>query len=303
MAYRKQNPHSSSAISSILNQGATYNERRAGNRNLQNHMNKNARAIREMEAKNREAKENASKKGDDPWKMEKFKNVKSKVFQQGDRQNSSRSQNSSRNSSRAASAEDSARRRSYLRRGANEVLQNKQKEIRIKRAQDASKDEAEYAKAREIKKDAVPRRGEVNRLAERRDKNFIAGNRMDAVEAAPKQTTRKKEESKHEEFGKVPAYLQQRNAEWKKQEEERLANMPDPDCPPGMILMPEAERLETLHTLQENEQEVRNQLDRMPLVVQVPSMVRKQKALEAKLREIEQAKKIFERPKVYIADS
>eukprot|EP00638_Chattonella_subsalsa_P015076 CAMPEP_0117854270 /NCGR_PEP_ID=MMETSP0949-20121206/24220_1 /TAXON_ID=44440 /ORGANISM="Chattonella subsalsa, Strain CCMP2191" /LENGTH=282 /DNA_ID=CAMNT_0005702897 /DNA_START=102 /DNA_END=950 /DNA_ORIENTATION=+ len=282
MAYRKQNPHSSSAISSILNQGATYNERRAGNRNLQNHMNKNARAIREMEAKNREAKENASKKGDDPWKMEKFKNVKSKVFQQGDRQNSSRSQNSSRNSSRAASAEDSARRRSYLRRGANE---------------------AEYAKAREIKKDAVPRRGEVNRLAERRDKNFIAGNRMDAVEAAPKQTTRKKEESKHEEFGKVPAYLQQRNAEWKKQEEERLANMPDPDCPPGMILMPEAERLETLHTLQENEQEVRNQLDRMPLVVQVPSMVRKQKALEAKLREIEQAKKIFERPKVYIADS
>lgn len=45
-------------------------------------------------------------------------------------------------------------------------------------------------------------------------------------------------------------YLMTRKAEWAQMEEEKLKNIPDPDCPLGHAIMPESERLETLNRLQ-----------------------------------------------------
>lgn len=41
-----------------------------------------------------------------------------------------------------------------------------------------------------------------------------------------------------------------RQEEWEREETRRKAEAPDPSCPPGMKLMPEDERLETLKQLQ-----------------------------------------------------
>jgi len=78
-------------------------------------------------------------------------------------------------------------------------------------------------------------------------------------------------------------------------------NRPDEDCPTGMQLMPDHERLETLQILQTSLDDAKNTLFRMPLTVQTITATKKKNALEAKLREIEDAMKIFSRPKVYIA--
>jgi len=310
MARVTKTDHTGAAVASILNQGQTYRERMAGNRSLPNHLNNHVKAIKEMEAKNREAKEN-ERPPPEPWKMEKFKNVQSRVWQNKGSGSFSEGTASNRpgsghlNSSREGSRSNSAKeqRREFLRRGANEVLQQKQKDIRVQRAQEVGKEsDGDYAQAKEIKKMAVPRHTEINTLAERSDRNFISSNRAENIQAAPKKVKDEPVDVKHTSFGKVPAYLEQRKEQWQRAEQERLANMPDPDCPPGMVLMPEEERLETLRILAQNEKEVRDQLDRMPLKIEIPSQVRKQKALDDKLKEIEEAKKIFNRPKVYVAD-
>lgn len=76
--------------------------------------------------------------------------------------------------------------------------------------------------------------------------------------------------------------------------------MPDKDCPPGMTLMPESERLDTLRVLEGNEREIQQALFKMPLQITTPSQKKRKEALEAKLQEIESAKKIFSRAKVYV---
>ena len=45
--------------------------------------------------------------------------------------------------------------------------------------------------------------------------------------------------------------LLERKEEWKKQEEERLASVPDPTVPPGHIVMSTSDRLKTLDTLKQ----------------------------------------------------
>lgn len=45
--------------------------------------------------------------------------------------------------------------------------------------------------------------------------------------------------------------LKERQNQWKLEEEERLAKVPDPSIPPGHTLMPTDERLKTLKVLRE----------------------------------------------------
>ena len=61
------------------------------------------------------------------------------------------------------------------------------------------------------------------------------------------------------------------------------------------------ERLETLRVLNESETLTKNELFSMPLTVQTLAHKKKKNALEAKLKEIEDAVKIFNRPKVFIS--
>ena len=47
--------------------------------------------------------------------------------------------------------------------------------------------------------------------------------------------------------------LKERQGEWRKEEERRKANAPDPSIPPGHTLMPAAERRKTLDMLKDSE--------------------------------------------------
>ncbi|CAI8058352.1 Enkurin domain-containing protein 1, partial [Geodia barretti] len=64
------------------------------------------------------------------------------------------------------------------------------------------------------------------------------------------QLQRKRDEDfSHHQKGKLPQYLVSRRLQWKKAEEERLANRPDPSVPPGHTLMSSKERRHTLDVL------------------------------------------------------
>lgn len=133
------------------------------------------------------------------------------------------------------------------------------------------------------------------------EKDFIRENALEAIHTRAGREDEPEEEEHKRSFGKVPEYLVRRKLERAAEEakarelEERTRG-----CPPGMMVMPEAERLETLGALQDSYEEVKKQLGRMPLVIETRSQIRRQEALEAKLQEIEDAIKIFSRPKVFV---
>lgn len=102
-------------------------------------------------------------------------------------------------------------------------------------------------------------------------------------------------------FGRIPKYLLERKEQWAREEEERRLNAPDPDCPSGMMLLDEDERLRTLRVLRKSLDEARLQMNYLPLRIETPSQIRRKNVLEAKLQEIEDAIKVFDRSKVYVA--
>ena len=56
---------------------------------------------------------------------------------------------------------------------------------------------------------------------------------MSHLEDLKKKSEESWESYKKQQWGKVPQYLVDRKEAWKKAEEERIKNIPDPDCPPG----------------------------------------------------------------------
>ncbi|PVD38218.1 hypothetical protein C0Q70_00829 [Pomacea canaliculata] len=102
------------------------------------------------------------------------------------------------------------------------------------------------------------------------------------------------------EFGEVPKYLKHRKEQWKRNEEERIANTPDPSMPPGHRALPENERRETLDLLKKREQELLKELASLPIGVDTARVRNKRKEIEGKLAELEEAVKIFARPKVFV---
>lgn len=108
------------------------------------------------------------------------------------------------------------------------------------------------------------------------------------------------EEYKKHRKGEVPSYLKNRQQQWKKDEEERIANTPDPSVPEGHRVLPESERKETLALLKKNQQDLVNKLGSLPLRTDTFRMRSCKQELEAKLAEMEEAIKIFSRPKVFV---
>lgn len=120
------------------------------------------------------------------------------------------------------------------------------------------------------------------------------------TEALESLNKKREEDFQKHKVGELPKYLQSRKEQWKKEEEERIANMPDVALPPGHKMMPEEERLQTLQILQSNEKELVKKLSALPLRNDT-FWVRSQKIeLEKQLKETEEALKIFTRSKVFV---
>ncbi|NWR57694.1 ENKD1 protein, partial [Bucorvus abyssinicus] len=123
---------------------------------------------------------------------------------------------------------------------------------------------------------------------------------LQALAELLEQRHREQEEYNTKQKGHVPQYLLERKELWRRQTEERLRNLPDPDMPPGHTLMPEGQRLETLGNLKQSQEQLVKDLVMLPVRADTLSVQKRREDLERKLSQIEEAIKIFSRPKVFI---
>lgn len=100
--------------------------------------------------------------------------------------------------------------------------------------------------------------------------------------------------------GHVPHYLLERRDLWRKEAEARQRSQPDPSMPPGHTLMPENQRLETLNNLLQSQSQLLRELVLLPAGADSLRAQGHRAELDRKLVQIEEAIKIFSRPKVFV---
>jgi hypothetical protein len=250
------------------------------------HIKENRMEIVDIQAKRREEREENLKRQKELYKLSQFREVQPRVYHVEDREDSERQKNDSflqKNASHMRQQE----------RAMNNRMERQMYEARLE-------EDRQYLK-RNSRKGSVPRATEVGRLAPRSDTDFVNRNKVKAITMAPPPDAPEDAPTKHQSYGEVPLYLQERRLMWEIEEEEKMRRAPDPSCPPGMKLMPEEERVGTLDVLSQSKEETTRALQRMPFVLETPSQRKRQNDLEMKLREIDHAISLFSRPKVYVA--
>ena len=104
-------------------------------------------------------------------------------------------------------------------------------------------------------------------------------------------------------YGRVPAYLRERKLEMLAARRDAEAAERAAHIPPGMRVLPEEERLETLEILRVNRADVEEKLRALPIAKTDSQTLRRRKSeLEARLAEIEDAQKVFERKTVLVRE-
>ena len=258
---------------------------------IKDHMKENVMIMREAEARSRDLRELARQPEKELYKLAQFRDVSARVFEEKPESN---------RMTRQASDGDFLQKGVAERRREDHALEG-----RIKRAElDRKMDDARHLADRPStpRKNSVPKATDLAKLDDRSNADFITRNKVKAVSMVPNQVVDKASgAARHQNFGKVPNYLEQRKAQWEEEKEEIRRRAPDPNCPKGMCLMSEEERLDTLDVLRASKVEALKQLQALPFVIETPSLIRKQQLLENKLREIENALNLFNKPKVYIA--
>jgi len=251
------------------------------------HMSENRAIIKNVQTKNREDREKLAQPPREDYKLSQFKDVEARVFDEP-----KQSELAGKYQGSFITKGSAAEREEKLRSEAREKRQE------IEKMLSEARDNKQVVSPR---KSSVPKADEVVALAPRNRADFINKNKANADKLQPPQRKGDDMPSRHEAFGRVPDYLEKRNAQKAEAEEQRRLNAPDPNCPPGMTLMPEGERVETVRTLEASLEEVNRQLQKLPFVIETYSIQKRHDALETKLKEIERALTIFNRPKVYVA--
>ncbi|XP_019311113.2 enkurin domain-containing protein 1 isoform X1 [Panthera pardus] len=100
--------------------------------------------------------------------------------------------------------------------------------------------------------------------------------------------------------GHVPHYLLQRRDLWQREAEARQHSQPDPAMPPGHTCMPENQRLETLSNLLQSQSQLLRELVLLPAGADSLRAQGHHAELDQKLVQVEEAIKIFSRPKVFV---
>ena len=204
------------------------------------HMKENRKQLKEFQTKNKDMLEASHHEPEPLYKLSQFQNIDSRVFEE---------------STKAPYREGLEG--EFLRKGQSENRQNDlivNSKMTREQMQKKLNDESNAANANGCnspRKASVPH--ETAKL-HHRNTDYINRNKSEAVSvmkmADMKKTHVKNEDApRHESFGKVPTYLEDRKSQWAAEEEYRRINAPDPDCPRGMVVMPEAERVDTLNTL------------------------------------------------------
>eukprot|EP00238_Polyblepharides_amylifera_P004163 CAMPEP_0196594920 /NCGR_PEP_ID=MMETSP1081-20130531/79661_1 /TAXON_ID=36882 /ORGANISM="Pyramimonas amylifera, Strain CCMP720" /LENGTH=273 /DNA_ID=CAMNT_0041919323 /DNA_START=25 /DNA_END=846 /DNA_ORIENTATION=+ len=138
--------------------------------------------------------------------------------------------------------------------------------------------------------------------------NYIQQNMLQARNVAKKEPVKKElpkisdavPTKKHGDFGKVPSYLKERKNELADVEARRRAAAEAEDVPEGMRLLPDDERLRTLKQLEETKKQVDLDWQKLPFNIETPGQIRHKQSLDTRLKEVEDAIKIFSRKKVFV---
>jgi hypothetical protein len=266
-----------------------------------NHMKDNLKELRSAQDRMRMKREEDAVPQKPLYKLPQFQGVESRLYNvpMSGKENSYQRRGSFDDSADQGNSE-----KAFLTRGQSEL--RREEIMREKRAIRAEVDrqleeERLLNEQLETRKAPAPKRNEVALLKPPSNADFITRNKLTAMTLEPQRKGSQDEIHRHEEFGRVPQYLEERKAQWQEEEEDRRRRLPDPDCPAGMMLMSEEERRGTLSVLEQSREEAMQQLRRLPFVIETPSMRKKQEMLENKLREIDRALGIFSKPKVYVA--
>lgn len=253
-------------------------------------MKENVRELRQAQRELRERREEESRPAKELYKLSQFKDVESRLYDTSDRL------------TRRPSMES----KDFLTKGVSEsrrdqlALESRMQRLELERKMEEAK---QYSAAKPVtpRKEGIPKEKAV--LAPPTNTDFVSRNKVKAMTMVARHhdDDRERDSARHEEFGRVPEYLEERKARWAEQEAERRRNAPDPNCPPGMCLMPDEERRNTLEVLQRSREEAMSQLRRMPFIIETPTQKKRQEMLESKLREIDNAIGIFSKEKVYVA--
>lgn len=278
-----------------------------------NHMKDNYQNLKVIQDKNRERRDEEMNNQKELYKLSQFRDVGARVFEPVPTARSSK--NLSENHEgvflirgaaerrREELAEESRMRRKEVEDSLNEARMYSN-ELPPTLPSNHRGDSGGGNRGLSPRKQSVPRADEIQSIPTRPPQDFIHKNKRSQVERKNSDNLHRSDsnsDTRHEAYGRVPDYLVNRKNEWAEIEEERRRNAPDPNCPKGMCLMPEDERQATLSTLRDSYQECLRQLERMPFVIETPSAKRRKEELENKLREIEKAIDIFNKPKVYVA--
>eukprot|EP00798_Chlamydomonas_sp_ICE-L_P005389 gene5389-5611_t len=130
-------------------------------------------------------------------------------------------------------------------------------------------------------------------------RNFLKANRLSAGAAPPRVLPSARDDQQKyltkKDYGRVPSYLLDRKVAMQERMEEEQRSKEAANVPPGMRLMAEEERVETLSILKRNKEEIEKSLWALPLRIETPGQIRRKAELDLRLQEIEDAFKIFSR--------
>jgi len=105
---------------------------------------------------------------------------------------------------------------------------------------------------------------------------------------------------RHKSYGKIPKYISDRKARIEQEARDMQYCKDNAPPKPGLVLLQETDRLDTLHMLERNEQEARKILDSIPFRMNEQRATRIRQTVEYRLAEIEETRKMFSVGKVFV---
>lgn len=256
---RRGSSHKKDQMSNFLNHDDGYRSQQI-KKGIQpkDHMRDNLRELRLSQLAMRDKKEEENRPAKELYKLSQFKDVECRLYE---------------TSERLTNRRPSMDGKEFLAKGVSEnrrdqlAMESKAARLELERKMEEAK-HFSAAQPTTPRKDSIPRT--QAEIAAPSNTDWVSRNKVRAMTMmASHKDDRSDKLERHEEFGRVPEYIEERKARWAEEESEKRRRAPDPNCPPGMCLMPEQERQNTLQTLQQSKAEALNQLRRMPFVVEV----------------------------------
>ncbi len=167
----------------------------------------------------------------------------------------------------------------------------------------------------EVDHDARSIRTETGSVARGPDIDYVKANKIGATTAGQHHRTeviaateaaeqKKKSDAMNppEDYqpGSVPKYLQDRREQWRKEAERIERERPDPDCPPGHVLLPEEDRKIALKAMLAKYDKCLATVNNFPVRSDTLRARNQKVELENELRRLEEAIRTYERPKVFV---